>query len=353
MPGLGFVRRRALFIGTIVPFLIFGLVLSQPAQAVSNTGPTFTTSPVSVDLSTSPGSTTSTVLQIQNNSSQPINENVKLEEFRASGDSGQAQLFQPPAGDTSTSWVHFSKTAFVAQPGVWTSITMTIQVPKTAAFGYYYAVLFAPSTTVAGKNNESFKGDNAVLVLLNATAPNENNTLSVKSFTASKSSYQYLPASFSVTIHNSGNVFTVPRGDIFISRTPNGPVINSIDLNSGGGNILPQTDRTFVVQWTNGFPVYQPKLVNGQSLLYKNGKPVEQLKWDFTKVPEFRYGKYYARLVLVYNNGSGDEAVKGLLSFWVVPWSLIFSAIGTVIAIIVLWEVIKRLSRRLRKRVRR
>ena len=230
---------------------------------------------------------------------------------------------------------------------------MTISPPKTAAYGYYYAVLFTPTLSVNSKSTEKFKSANAILALVNVQSPNENNVLSAKSFTSSKSSYQYLPATFSVTVHNSGNIFTVPTGDIFISRTRNGPAIDTLSFNSGGGNVLPGTNRAFQVQWTDGFPVYQDKLINGQAQDYKNGKPVQQLHWDFTKVPKFRYGKYYARLVLVYNNGGRDVAVNGVVSFWVVPWSLILSVVGGLIALIVFWEFIKRLIKQLRKKVAR
>jgi hypothetical protein len=343
--------KCAFLVATAIQALLFvALFVSPSVSAAPSTGTNLTTSPISVDLTANPGSSTSTTLQLQNNGLQPVNISLKLDEFKASGDEGSAQIFTPPPGDEPTQWVHFSPNSFVAQPGVWNSVTMTVQVPKTAAYGYYYAVLFVPGTTTAVSSTEKVKGANAIFVLLNAHVPNENNTLNVQSFTASKASYQYLPASFNVNVRNDGNVFTVPQGDIFISRTRNGRAIDTLDINSGQGNILPQSNRVFQVQWTNGFPVYQIKRIDGQIVANKHG-PIQQLKWDFTKVTSFRYGKYYAHLVLVYNNGSRDVTVNGVVSFWVVPWSLIAYIILTIVGIIVFWEALKRLIKKLRHKI--
>ena len=349
MSGLA---KRALLAGTVIQVLLVAVIFgSLPVRAATSpgTGSTLTTSPVSVDLSAKPGSSASTTLQVQNNGSKALNITVKLEEFKANGDDGSAQIFVPPPGDVATKWVHFSQNTFVAQPGVWNSITMTIQVPKTAGFGYYYAVLFVPNTNTPGSNTEKIKGANAILVLLNVNTPNENNTLSVHSYTASKSSYQYLPVGLNVTVHNGGNIFTVPSGDIFISRTKNGPTIDTIDINSGGGNVLPQSNRAFQVQWTNGFPAYQLKRINGQIVSDKKGKPVEQLKWDITKISAFRYGRYYARLVLVYNDGSRDVAVNGLVSFWVIPWLLLLGLLlFSALILLGVWTIARNIIRRTR-----
>jgi hypothetical protein len=348
---LGLVKS-VLLVGAVVQALLFVGFFGSPsvnAAPSSSSGSNITTSPISVDLSTSPGSSTSTTLQLQNNGIQALNIGVKLEEFKASGDNGAAQIFVPPPGDVTTQWVHFSQTSFVAQPGVWNSITMTVRVPKTAAFGYYYAVLFAPSAVIPGTSSEKIKGANAILILLNVHAPNENNALSVQSYTADKASYQYLPATFSVNVRNNGNIFTIPSGDIFISRTKNGPTIDTLDINSSQGNVLPQSNRVFQAQWTNGFPVYELKRINGQIVSDKKGKPVEQLQWNTSKISVFRWGRYYARLVLVYNNGSRDVAVNGVVSFWVIPWLLL---LGLLLFLLLLglgsWTIVRNIVKRTR-----
>jgi hypothetical protein len=50
-------------------------------------------------------------------------------------------------------------------------------------------------------------------------------------------------------------------------------------------------------------------------------------------VPKLRWGKYTANLLLVYDDGTKDVPIEGTLSFWVIPWRLIFGAIGLVVFI--------------------
>jgi hypothetical protein len=334
-------HTRALF-GIILGASLVAVVLAKSTVAFAASGSDLTTSPISVNLTTSPGKTVTTTMQVQNNDTGPVNVAVKLEEFKANGESGAAQIYMPPANDPSAGWVHFSKTSFIAQPGVWNTITTSINVPKTAAYGYYYAVLFEPSVVVNGTGTTNkVKGANAVLILLNASVPNEVNSLTIKSFSVSKKVYQYLPASFSVTVHNAGQIFTVPTGDIYISRTLNGKAIDTLPINSGSGNVLPGTNRIFTSTWSNGFPDYQEKRVNGQIVSGKNGLPVQQLNWNIANASKFRFGKYYARLVLVYNDNGRDVAVNGVVSFWVIPWlglgiilvifALVFAGVYTII----------------------
>src|SRR5579862_8573491 len=129
-------------VGLLMASVLIGTV--RTANAASSTGSILTTTPVAVDLAAKPGTQTSTNLQVQNNSNKSVKILVKLEEFKASGDNGQAQIYVPPASDPSTSWVSFSRTSFTADPNVWNSVTMTVNLPSSAGYGYYYAVLFEP-----------------------------------------------------------------------------------------------------------------------------------------------------------------------------------------------------------------
>lgn len=327
--------------GLAVALLSLGLIVHRTTAAAGQ-GSILTTSPVAVDLAAKPGTQVSTKLQVQNNGTHAVTLNVKLDEFSAHGNSGQADIFVPPSNDPSVSWVHFSKTSFVAAPGVWNSVTMTVDLPKTAAYGYYYAVLFEPQAGLSsGTSSSKIKGANAIFVLLNAKVPGETNTLQVTSFSSDKSLYQFLPADFTVVTHNAGNIFTIPQGDIYISRTPSGPSMATLDINPGLGNILPGTNRQFHAMWRDGSPHYEHKLLDGQIISDKNGKPKEVLSWNGS-LSKFRFGKYYARLVLVYNDGQQDVPVNAVVSFWVIPWTIIVVVLFIItLAAVGLWATLR------------
>lgn len=348
-------RWQFVLVGTTVSVGLLLAAVHQPAVFAVSGGSAITTSPVAVDLTGTPGSAVTTNLQVENNAPNPVAISVKLRLFKASGANGQAQILTPSPSDPSISWVHFSKTSFTAEPNVWNNVTMTVNLPKTAAFGYYYAVLFAPGIDVKtpAQDVNTVKSANAIFVLVDAHVPNEKTQLSVSGYQADRSSHQYLPVGFSVRVHNSGNVFTIPKGDIYISRSPGGKTIDTLDINPGQGNILPGSDRIFHVQWGNGFPVYQLKRINGQIVADKKGRPVQQLTWDLSQITKFRFGKYYARMVLVYNQAGRDIPVNGEVSFWVIPWGLILLAVAFPVVLILLWELSKKFIRVMKKKASR
>jgi hypothetical protein len=328
--------------------------LIVPSKAIAaGTGLSITTSPVNEVLTSKPGTEVSTTLHVQNNNSLPLPMTIKMYTFGADGTSGRPLLTQATPADTFLNWAHFTPSTFVAQPDVPVAVTMTIDIPKTASLGYNYGVAFEPILSAADKG-VSLNGSNVILVLLDTASSNEVRSVQVASFTASKKLYEYLPVTFDVNIHNNGNVFLSAGGDIFISKTANflpGSIIDHIDVNTAQGNILPGTNRVFQEQWTDGFPVFQPKQIDGHDIS-KNNSIVYQLNWNFSQVDKLRFGKYYAKLELSYNNGKIPVPVTAVLSFWVLPWKLLLLAlfvllliIGMIIVVFILIHRMRRLQR--------
>ncbi len=296
-------------------------------------GISLTTSPVVLNLAIPPGTSDTRTLQLMNNGSQSLPITMKLDVFGAKGDSGDATITEPLADDPSINWVSFSPSSFTAKPGVWSSVKMTISLPKAASLGYYFAVLFKPDVSNQQTPNATqVRGTNAILVLVDTHSGDENRKLDVTSFQTSQQLYEYLPASFSVTIRNKGNIYTAPTGNIYISRnsdlTDN---LAAIDVNPGEGNILPHTSRTYSVAWTDGFPMYEDKKVNGQTVYDDHNQPVRQLSWNFGKLNKIRIGKYYAKVTVIYNDGKRVVPVTRVISFWVIPWKLLLVLLVIVI----------------------
>jgi hypothetical protein len=331
---------------------LVGVLSPSHVAAASAAASSLTTSPAAINLIITPGSSNNTTLQVMNNTSQAFLVTTKVELFSAYGTSGQAKIAPAAVGDESVNWIHLAQPTFTAQPLVWTQDKLTINIPATASLGYYFAILFQPQTPISPTANQStaiIKGSNAVLVLVDTHSNNEQRELSVPSFTVSQGLYEYLPATFNVTVHNDGNIYVAPQASIFVSHNDlfmsN---IDTLDVNKGAGNVLPNSNRIFQAIWSNGFPYYQPKLVDGQPV-YKNGKPVLQLQWNFTNLSSFRFGKYYAKLVLVYNNGVRDIPVTSVVSFWVVPWKLLLGLL-VIVAIVLfgLYSMGRSIVRRIR-----
>jgi hypothetical protein len=332
---------------------VVALLLIPAFSSRAATGPmSLVTSPLPLSLSATPGTSVTTDLRIKNAGPNPEKLRVGLLKFNAFGESGQPRVMDFEPQDQHDEWVKFSQNTFDAPVNEWQTIKMTINVPKTAAFGYYYAVTFAraDADTAADSDDQQavVVGATATLVLLEARVPNAKRDLDILEFGSAKKFYEYLPAEFSVRVRNRGNVHVAPHGQIFIYRGKK--EVSAADFNAEGGNILPGTNRIFSEKWSDGFPVYVEKTESDQVILDQQGKQVKQLKWNFSEVPKLRIGKYRAQLVMVYDDGKRDVPVEATVEFWVVPWRLLIAliAVPVVPAALVYWIM----QRRLRKRGR-
>jgi hypothetical protein len=309
-----------------------------------------TTSPLPISLKAKPGETVETELRVRNSGAETERLKVGLMKFSAYGEEGKPKLEERAAGDDYFDWVKFSRTEFEAAPNEWQSIKMTVALPKTAAFGYYYAVTFSRTSDKSAQADleTAVRGGSATLVLLEADVPGAKRQIALEEFSVGKRTYEFLPARFNIKLKNTGNIHTAPTGTIFVNR--GGKQLGTVDVNHTKGNILPTSSRIFTADWSDGFPVYKPKIENGRVAL-KDGEPVYELNWDLGELKKLRFGKYTATVVMVYDDGQRDVPLEGSVEFWVVPWRLIGLAIAVplVPALAVYFIMKRRMKRQLQK----
>jgi len=286
------------------------------------------TSPLPINLIGKPGTVVSTDIRVKNGSAKTEKLKVTLMKFSAYGEEGKPAIAEREPGDTYFDWVSFTPQTFDAPQNEWITIKMTINIPTSAAFGYYYAAVFSRASAPERSSSKEniLVGSTAVLALLDVQVPGANRTAKIASFTSDRRFYEFLPAKFSIKIRNSGNVHLIPTGNVFISR--GSKQLASLTINSAAGNILPNSNRIFTTSWDDGFPVYKQKEANGQVVLNKKDKPVSGLEWDFSKLSHLKFGRYTAHLVMAYDNGSRDVPIEATVSFWVIPVRAILLAIA-------------------------
>jgi hypothetical protein len=313
-------KRRGVLLAVVLAVAV--MIFGGHTQAQNNGELNLTSSPLPVALKAKPGESIGTDLRIRNSGTKAEKLKVGLMKFSAASEDGKPQLEERGAGDDYFDWVTFSETEFTAEPNEWKTIKMTIRLPQSAAFGYYYAATFtrAEQEQASGNLQSAIRGGSATLVLLEADVKGAKRELSIESFSVGKRTYEFLPAKFNIKLRNKGNVHAVPSGNVFIKQ--GSKQIATIGVNSADGNILPNSNRIFSPEWSDGFPVYEAKQENGQTVM-KDGKQVYGLNWDIGDIRKLRFGKYTATLVMVYNDGSGDVPLEATLSFWVVPWRII------------------------------
>ena len=315
-------------------FISLFLLSSLPAQAQSG-DLRLTTSPLPISLITEPGKTIQTPLRIKNDGTATETLKVSLMKFKAYGAEGAPLLLDREEGDDFFNWVRFSEETFLVRPNEWKTLTATFTVPDTAAFGYYYALVFSRADeNVAVKAGETtLTGGTAVLVLLEAKVPNAKREVTVTSFEVSRKWYEFLPATFTVNLKNTGNVHIAPTGNLFIGREGE-KEIASIKVNQDKGNVLPDSGRTFTFKWDDGFLRYIDQVEDGKTILDDKGNPKQVLDWNWKDASKLRFGKYQAKLLLVYDDGKRDIPLEGVVSFWVMPWRVILALVINAIIIV-------------------
>jgi hypothetical protein len=210
---------------------------------------------------------------------------------------------------------------------------MTINLPKTAANGYYYAVTFTRAGDAVKQPGtaNALAGGTAILVLLNAEVPNQKRTMDLVSFQADHRLYEFLPSSFNIKFHNTGNIHLVPNGDVFITK--GSAQVATLPINAEQGNILPSSFRVYTAEWLDGWPHAEKTSKDSKILLNKKGQPVTHLVYAngapnaAAVTPHFRFGKYTAHLLAVYDNGNRDIPIEATVSFWVIPWRFLLAVL--------------------------
>jgi hypothetical protein len=303
------------------------------AQTTDPSAINLTTSPLPINLITNPGTTVSTDLRIKNSGTADEHLKVGLLKFGANDTSGQPKLLDREPGDDYFDWVSFSENNFVAEPNVWKTIKMTIKVPQSAALGYYYAVTFSRANGAAEQEQGAgLNGGAAILVLLEARVAGARRSVKFADFTVGHRIFEFLPADFTITLRNDGNIHLIPTGTIYVTKGDE--QIALLDVNAARGNILPNSTRVFTAAWEDGFPQYVDVVQDGKIQKNKDGTNKKTLKWDLSKMGKLRFGRYTATALLVYDDGQKDVPLEAVVSFWVIPWRII--GIGLLIVAIVL-----------------
>ncbi|MDQ3123888.1 MAG: hypothetical protein M3Q14_04360 [bacterium] len=316
-------HRRGRVAVALVLAVMSALVPFGPSQtSAQSSALNLTTSPLPINLVTTPGETVTADLRVKNSGTAVEQLKVGLLKFGANDLSGQPRLAERETGDDYFDWVSFSQDRFTAEPNVWHTIKMTMKVPAEGALGYYYAVTFQRANeTNDTDQGASLEGGTAVLVLLEVRVPGAKRAIELAEFKSGKGVFEFLPADFTVTLKNSGNIHLIPSGSIYITRGDD--QIAVLEVNDARGNILPNSSRNFTAAWNEGFPSYQEVEIDGAIAKNEDGTPKKSLKWDLSQTGKLRFGKYTATALIVYDDGERDIPVEAVLTFWVIPWRIL------------------------------
>lgn len=322
--------KRVFLLG-ICATLVGVLFMAQPAYADEGNF-SLQVSPSPLVTTVNPGESKTLELKIRNAST--VDEDLKIEarSFTIDRVSGNVVLDDTLAPAISQ-WLTLPSPGFVVKAGQWSTQKISVNLPKQSGFSYSFALIISRDNNSASTDNgQVLKGSVAVFTLLNVNRPDATRKVDLVSFEADKKIYEYLPATFSVKLKNTGNSIVQPYGNIFIQRSStDAKPLATLPVNDARGYILPGTERTLQATWADGFPVYE-------SSADTSGVTKSTLEWNIDQIRDFRFGKYTAKVVAVYNDGTRDVPITGEITFWVIPWKTILTSLAVLAAVILVFR---------------
>jgi hypothetical protein len=308
-----------------------GSVLGLIAHAQTNTnGFALSVSPSPLVETVKPGVPKDVELKVSNIGKSIEHLKLELREFSVDKTTGDIKL-KDSVPKNIPDWVQFGDPQFTVEAGKTATQSVHISLPKDSGFSYSFAILVsrASGDAVQGEDGNAIHGSIAVFALVNVDRPGAVRKFEVSEFKPSMPVFEYLPADFNAMFQNTGNTIVQPFGNVFIQRgSDDSKPIATLPLNDQKGYMLPNSPRQFKTSWKEGFPVFKTTTDSA-------GKQKSDLAWDWSKLADFRFGQYTAKMIAIYNDGQRDVPVMRETTFWVIPWRAILVLIA-IIAIVLL-----------------
>lgn len=305
----------------VVVLLVTISTITKTVKAQEADSINLTVSPIFFDLTTNPQATIHDKIRLRNNSGTPIKLSLGVYKL-LSKEANEASLENPQPEDSYINWLKLEKNSLTAPSREWVEIKFDIEIPKEAAFGYYWAIRVTSDIDPDQPAVAKLRGEIVIPLLLNVKKDGAQAQAQLVEFKPTKYIYEDLPSEFTVKVVNNGNIHIKPRGNIFISGQGNKDLA-ALEVNEGMSSILPQGTRTFTSYWDDGFLIREPQ---------EDGKTKLKINWD--KVTSLRFGPYTANLLMVYDDGKRDVAIEGTAQFWIIPYKLIGITLISIISIL-------------------
>lgn len=304
-------RSILALLATLLIVIAFG---HSSVGATADSGFSVQVTPSPLIATIEPGKESTLELRINNTGSTKESYKMALRTFSVDADTGKVDLGNDEPKDIA-SFVAFEQPAFELEPGQWINQRIHVNTPTEAGFSYSFAVMVLRDESAQQNTGASIQGSVAVFALLNVDKPNATRSLNVLEFSSAKKVYEYLPATLTLKIKNTGNTIIAPKGNIFIARNYTSKNhIKELQINQPGGYIVPGSTRSMPAEWTDGYP----------EVTSKDG--ITTRSWDLSKLSQLRIGKYSAKAIVIYDDGVRDVPVEAVVSFWVFPWKILLGA---------------------------
>jgi hypothetical protein len=303
-------NRYSIIVGLLLASGLF-FVFHQKAAAYTienyqeNVEDRFVVSPVNLELSLSPGETSTQKMMIVNRLGRTADFKIEMEDFQGSTDPDKSTVFlgDQSSGVTSAKdWIKPEVSDISLNHGDRLSLPITITVPQDASAGSHYAAVFASVGSEdpnGGKDKVRLVSRAGLLVLINIPGVNKESG-QLTEFKTDKIFYKNGPVGFSTVFQNDGNVYERVKAEISITNILGSEVGHVVVPD---WVVLSNSSRRQTAEWSN--------------------------KWLF--------GVYRAHITLFYGFG-GNLKLERDVTFYAFPWHIALLLILIFIALYYLFK---------------
>jgi len=357
---MGIFKHKSVFAILLMSVFLWIVVGSVSAQQVSE-DMGITISPVKYEFSGAPGEVIKAEVKFFNVTKTKKDLYLRTLNFEPIGETGFPAFIENdnlPFEASLRQWIVLEEDHVVVDPvepdrSIPSIVKFQIEIPENAVAGGHYAGIIQ-SQREPGEDVEIetsgmvISPESACLIILNVdgdvirkgsseqfyvTDPFMQDKKPVKLF-------EYPPVQFVARIRNDGNTHFKPQGNIFLYRGDK--QIASIIINEDEGNVLKDSIRKFE-EGLWGEP--EDTFISRVEVLDDSGEPVRdddgniktKITLNWNKLTNIAFGKYEAKLAVVFDGENGKEVVKDSVTFWVIPWKLLLLILAIVIVLVSIW----------------
>ena len=282
-----------IFIALLVPNFTFAQQQSAGAKIA----------PAIVEDRIEPGDVFSGVITITNLEATPREYRVVTRDIKSISAGGSPVFAEPGeiTGFELSQWITPSQSKVLLEPGESASVTYVISVPEGASPGGHFGGVFFSADAERQRETGAGVGYQVGTIMNFRIGGNIIEDAQIREFLTDKILYGEPKVKIGVEVENQGNVLVRPRGPIDITDMF-GKKVGVLRINDSGGAVLPNSRRTFSVEW------------QGEGVTF---------------------GRYEAIVALLYGE-DGRKTISAATSFWVLPLGVIVPVLVTLLFIILI-----------------
>lgn len=193
-----------------------------------------------------------------------------------------------------SSWLQLGEKTVTLNPGEEFTTPLTITVPDDATPGSHFGGVFVSVEPPDSRQLGATVGYEVANIISIRISGDVNESAMIRSLSTDKLVYGETKVKFNAQIRNSGNVLVRPVGPLEITNMF-GSKVASFPFNENQNGVFPGTGRSFDVLWED---------------------------------ESIGFGRYEARLSLVYGEAGRLTTISKTASFWILPMNIIGPAIG-------------------------